>query len=114
MDNNNGQGNPGSFMAPAGGGGDALKAAMEARGMGSQGVTNQNTTSPTAVPPSQPPQASTGLPQMQNGSPAPMPLASGGVPPTSAGNPEAGLILKAMDSYLKSLSKVNEAQNGLN
>lgn len=104
--------NSGSFMAPAGGGGDAVKAAMDRRGM-SGGVLNQNTQDPNAVPPSMAPPSTNGLPpQAPGGSMAPMPMSTGGTPPM-AGNPEAQLIIKAQNSYLSSLSKIAEAQAGV-
>lgn len=105
--------NSGSFMSPAGGGGVPLKASMDRRGM-SGGVLNQNTQDPNAVPPSTMP-APTGGPNLppQGGiSAPPMPMSAGGMPPTG-GNPEAQLILKAQDSYLKSLSKIAEANAGV-
>lgn len=114
MDNSQ---NSGSFMAPAGGGGSALQEAIARRSP----ALNQNTQDPQAAAPVSVPQPSSGMPPVQGGgapAPAPMtpsapaPVAAGGMPP-SAGNPEAQLILKAQNSYLQSLAKIQEAQAGL-
>lgn len=114
MDNSN----SGSFGAALGpGAGSAIQEAMNRR----QGPQQQNTTSPEMVPPSSPPQGG-GLPAQQPGAaptPSPSPMGMAPLPPTgdSLGVPPATtdkqLILKAMDSALKSISKVEEAQSGL-
>jgi len=96
--------NVGGFGAAIGGGGSAIAEAMQTRGM-DPGILNQ--VSPTA-----PTAPDRGLPQpLGIGTPAAVPQSQplpttgqpGGVPTT-----ESTIILRAMDSRLKSLSKLQE------
>lgn len=116
MDNQN----AGSFMAPAGGGGQAILNAMQRRGL-TGGVTNQmGGGSPAGQNAVLMPTIPSGMPQ-QNPQPQPAPVAQGpmSLPPSPQGapvppsNPEAMLILKSMSNYLDHIANVNEAQNGV-
>jgi hypothetical protein len=103
--------NAGSFMAPAGGGGAALQAAMASR---SGGVTDQSTLQGGQLPSAPPPAPSNALPTSGQSAQAVLPPDGGmGATPINAGNPEAQKILSAMDGYLKSISKISEAQAGI-
>lgn len=120
--------NPGSFMAPAGGGGSAVVAAMQRRGM-LPGATNQvgpGAPGGASVPqiPSVGMQTPSPMPPPQPGQPMPGGMPPGGAvgpdgetPPTPGTPPnlEAQMIVKAMDSRLKSISKVEQGTkaNGL-
>lgn len=114
--------NPGSFMAPAGGGGSSISQAMARRGMlpataqvggGAPGAAAMPSLpsvpagmqSPMPVPPPQP----GGAPVGPDGETPP----TAGTPPIQApgGNPEAQMIVKALDGRLKSISKVEEGPN---
>ncbi len=95
----------GSFGAVTGGGGNAIAEAMQDRGMDASVLNQVTPTAPTApergLPQSvgaTPPSATqrTGLP------PQGMP---GGLPPNST---ESSIIVKSLDSRLKSLSKLQE------
>ena len=121
MDNQTPQ-NAGSFMAPAGGGGQAILNAMQRRGL-TGGVTNQMgggtpagqqavlmPTIPSGMP-QQNPQPQQPAPQ-PTGQPIPLPPTPQGSP-TPPSNPEALLILKSMSNYLDHIANVNEAQNGV-
>jgi hypothetical protein len=101
-----------AFNSPAGGGGDAIQAAMARRGMGSPMQTQQGPSAPGFDPGMTPPPLAQGggpatvVPQ---GSPAPVPQPQqpGAPVATAMGmqeNPEAQLILRALDSRLKALS----------
>lgn len=100
MDNQN----TGSFGAAIGGA-DPLQEAIARRQTGQAGATAQ--VSPTAP---------TSVNQVPPSSPSPTPTAIGGTPqPSMGGSPglvggksEAQLIISALDSRLKSLSKVQE------
>jgi hypothetical protein len=87
----------------------ALNEAMARRQTGQMGVTAQQTPgSPGATPGMQPPMPPTGAaptdPMAAGGAPgAPLPGAGGGAQPDSL---EATLILKALDSRLKTISKI--------
>lgn len=103
--------NSGSFGAPIGqGAGDAIKAAMARRGMDSS-VLNANTQSPSAVQ-VPPPAQTSAMPPTAQGTPPPMPPTTSGVgtPPT---NSDQQIALNAMAEFIKSQSKINEAQAGL-
>ena len=93
--------NSGSFGAATGGGGSAIAQAMQSRGMDA-GVLNQ-------VTPSAPTSPDRGLPQpVQGGGGMPAPQATQGMgqAPTPA---ESQVIVKALDSRLKQLGKLQEA-----
>ena len=95
--------NSGSFGAAAGGGGSAIVQAMQSRGM-DPSVLNQ-------VTPGAPTSPERGLPQpVGAGTPSAVPQtrpAQGiGQPPTVA---ESEIIVKALDSRLKTLGKLQEA-----
>lgn len=99
--------NAGNFMM--GNGGAALQAAMASR---SGGVTDQSTLQGGQLPSSPPPAPGNALPT--SGQSAVLPPDGGnGATPINAGNPEAQKILSAMDGYLKSISKISEAQAGI-
>lgn len=99
--------NPGSFGAAIGGG-DAIQQAMQRRGMG-VGVTQQ-------VSPASPNFDQSAAPVSGAGQ-SPMPAVPQGSPPSTgsqglpAGSFEADTIIKALDSRLKTLSKIDEAKN---
>jgi hypothetical protein len=99
--------NTGSFGAAIGGG-SAIAEAMGRRGMGG-GVLQQTSPMSAQGPGATPPTVDGGQHQ-------PVP-AGAGSPPASAGSPgmapgsfESQVIIKALDSRLKSLSKIEEAQ----
>lgn len=130
MDNNKPQ-DTGSFMGGTGqsGAGPALMQLMQRAGVG--GVANQNTMPGSgAVLPSAPPPTpqSGGIPPMPQPQPmggAPMPPAPPPIPQPDpnqpnpnvhapvGNNPEAQLILGAMQDYLKGITQVNKAQVGV-
>ena len=96
--------NTGSFGAAAGGQGNAIAQAMQRRGMGEATSEQITPGAPTAlergVPQSvgaNPPQAIPGQAPRQQGL---------GAPPTTA---ESEIIVKALDSRLKTLGKLQEA-----
>lgn len=97
MDNS--QGNPGSFGAILGEQGSELKEAMASRGM-----LAQNTMQPQQLP-SQAPQGQGGQPIPQQ----PQPSGSFGQP-LPPGSSEADTIIKALNTRLNHLSKMEEAQ----
>ena len=94
----------GSFGAASGGGGSAIVQAMQSRGL-DPGVLNQ-------VTPGAPTSPERGLPQpvgarTSNAIPQQRPAQQGiGQPPTTA---ESEIIVKALDSRLKTLGKLQEA-----
>lgn len=101
--------NTGSFGAAIGpGAGDAVASAMARRGMQGGGQLNQNTQNPQAMPPVSP----TGSPSLpptstpQAGTAAPM----GAAPPSDM---ETQMILRSLDTKLKSISKIQETQAGV-
>jgi hypothetical protein len=98
--------NTGSFGSAIGGG-SAIAEAMSRRGMGG-GATNQVSPASATFDPSTQPS-----PQATN-SVAATPAAGGGSTPSAgvpAGSFEAETIIKALDSRLKSLSKIDEAKS---
>ena len=113
--------NIGSFMAPAGGGGSAIADAMARRGMTSGSVLNQvGTANPNAA-------ETPAVPVVGAGSPSGVPQ----VPPVQlpapqdqqpqgqntavpVGNPEAQIIIRALNQRLGSISKIDEANAGIN
>jgi len=93
----------GSFGAAIGGA-EPIKAAMARRGV-DMGATSQSSITPNPIPAPVPQNTSSGgtsVPQTGlNGAPV------SGLPPQTS---EAELIIRALDSRLKSLSKLSEAQ----
>ena len=95
--------NAGSFGAAIGGGGSAIAEAMQNRGM-DPGVLNQISPTSASAPDQLPPQPiGAGAPAIPQRQPLPGPGQPGGVPST-----ESSIIIKALDSRLKSLSKLQE------
>ena len=99
--------NPGSFGAPAGGGGSAIAQAMQSRGLDPsvlEQVTPGAPTSPERGLPqpigANPPSAVPGQPQRQ---PLPQTGQPGGLPPA-----ESEIIVKALSSRLKKLGDLTE------
>ena len=102
--------NTGSFGAPAGGMSPELQAAVQRRAGGNpSGPMGQTTqTAPTNNPQIQQPEVNpTSAPSGVLASPPSLPGAGVGTP---AESPETVLIVKALDSRLKSLSKIQGAQ----
>lgn len=101
--------NSGSFGAPSGGNGAALADAMGRRGMDASVLDQVTPGAPTAA-------NRAPAPTVQQGAPAGIaaPQAAPSVMPT-AGQPggppsgESGTIVKALDSRLKTLSKLQES-----
>ena len=96
--------NVGGFGAAIGGGGSAIAEAMQGRGMDPSVLNQVSPTAPTAP--------DRGLPQPV-GAGAPAPVSQGQrLPPQGlpGGVPaaESSIIVKALDSRLKSLSKLQE------
>ena len=99
--------NPGSFMAPAGGGGDVIAEAMARRGLAG-GVTNQvGVGSPTFPNTAQ--ISPVAAPQAPSIGAAGLQPASGGMP---AKAPESEIIVKALTERLKHDSNVEKFQTG--
>lgn len=92
--------NPGSFGSVLGGGGD-IKAALNRRGLGGGATSQVSPAAPTSSV--QPPPA----PSLPSGGGMPTPPSSGGMglPPNSG---ESMILTKAIDSRLKTLSKLQE------
>lgn len=89
------------------GGGDVIKEAMARRGLGVSPMSQQSPAAPTFSPV---PQSPTGAASPMSSMPptqSPTPGATGGLPLSS---PESQLIIKALDSRLKSLSKQEEGR----
>lgn len=102
--------NTGSFGSAIGGMSPELAAAVSRRsGSNPSGPMGQvSNSAPTADPTTQMPPPSTGMPPQAPTGPS-MPGLSQGLPSPS----ETEIILKSLDSRLKSLSKVQEANNGI-
>ena len=96
--------NPGSFMANAGGGGDALAQAMSSRGLDPGILSQIGGGAPTA--PDRLPPAPVGA-GVQSATPQPQPLPQAGQP-GGAPTAESEIIVKALDSRLKGLTKLQE------
>lgn len=93
--------NSGSFGAAAGGGGSAIAQAMQRRGM-DPGVLNQITPSSPTAPQRGLPPAPVGMGSSAPGMGQPQGM---GQPPQAA---ESQIIVKALDSRLKTLGKLQE------
>ncbi|SRR5258708_15565451 len=102
--------NPGSFMAAGGqpGVGPALARAMKDAQGG--GVLNQNSQSPGAVMPPAPPPPGQPIPA---GMTQPPQSGAGTNMPVQAGDPELQIALNALAGFIKSHTKVKEAQAGI-
>lgn len=100
------------FGSAIGGGGGELQAAMQRRGMDSSVLDQVSPSAPTSpdrgpmptVPAGAPSAMPQGMPQSQGLPPQGQP---GGLPVNSG---EASILIKALDSRLKTLSKLDEAQ----
>lgn len=109
--------NTGSFNANGSGQGGAIADAMSRLGIGQGSVMNQNPTSPNSVPPAQvpsggqPPMPSQGAGQPSMQAMTPTDTSTGaGIP---AGNPEAQVILRALNQRLSTLSEIDKASAGV-
>ncbi len=102
------QQNTGSFGAAIGGAGSALQEAMNRRGM-SAGVLSQQSPASASFEPGMLP---VDVPQDAGAAvPTPQPQQESTGAGAAPGSFEAEIILKALDSRLKTLSKIDEANS---
>lgn len=100
---------------------EALKQVMSQTGMDAGVLDQQMPGSPGAMPNATPtpnlPQGGVPTPMGQPTAPQPMPSAQPSTTPQGQGlpigNPEADIILKALDNRLKTISKLDMAQMGM-
>lgn len=96
--------NSGSFGSAIGGGGNAIAQAMQSRGMDASVLNQVSPTAPTSPERGLPQPVGAGAPSAV---PQQAPQQQGiGEPPTKA---ESEIIVKALDSRLKTLGKLQEA-----
>lgn len=112
--------NTGSFGAAAGGATDALKKVLQQAQSGeypiSSQVTNGAATAQGSVQPPTPPTGQAPMPQGGMPMPQPTPNAPQTLDPSMGGgmpfqSPEAMMILKTLDTRMKSISKQEEAKS---